>query len=101
MAVTVLDERLAFSSREACDAAGLTYRVVDYWVRQGAVWPSVPAAGHGSQRRWSTRDVDILTRIGSVVRRAEAHGLTVGIAAITAMWDTLEAGDPWTVTLTA
>lgn len=101
MGVTVLDERLAFSTREACDAAGLTYRVVDYWTRQGAVWPSVPAAGYGTQRRWTIRDVDHLTRIGAVCRRAEHAGLSVGIGAVTSIWDQLAAGDGWTVTLTA
>jgi DNA-binding transcriptional MerR regulator len=101
MPVTVLDERLAFSTREACDAAGLTYRMVDYWVRAGAVWPSVPARGYGSARGWTIADVDRLARIGGVVHRAEAAGLSVGVAAIAAMWDQLTAGDPWTVTLTA
>lgn len=101
MPVTVLDERLAFSTREACGAAGLTYRVVDYWVRLDAVVPSVPAAGCGSQRRWSIADVDRLTRIGAVMRRAERAGLSVTVAAVAAMWNALEAGDPWHLTLEA
>jgi len=101
MPVTVLDERLAFSTREAADAACVTYRVVDYWVRNGAVWPSIPARGSGSQRGWAVADVERLARIGGVVHRAETAGLSVGIAAVTAMWDALAAGDPWTVTLTA
>lgn len=99
--VTVLDERLGFSTREACGAAGLTYRVVDYWVRAGAVWPSIAAAGKGTSRSWSVADVERLARVAGVVHRAEQAGLTVGIAAVTAMWDQLAAGDAWSVTLTA
>lgn len=101
MPVTVLDERLGFSTHEACGAAGLTYRQVDHWVRQGAVFPSVPARGKGSERSWTVADVERLARVAGVVRRAEQAGLTVGLAAVTAMWDAMTAGDPWTVTLTA
>jgi hypothetical protein len=101
MPVTVLDERLAFSTREACDAVGLTYRQVDYWVRAGAVWPTIAARGKGSDRGWVIADVDRLARIGGVVHRAEQAGLSVGVAAIAAIWDQLTAGDAWSVTLTA
>lgn len=101
MAVTVLDERLAFSTLEACAAAGLTYRVVDRWVRMTVVVPSVPARGTGTQRQWSISDVDRLTRIGGVMRRAEHAGLSVSCTAVAAIWQALEAGDAWSVALTA
>jgi DNA-binding transcriptional MerR regulator len=102
MAVTVLDQQLGFSSIEACAAAGVTYRMADNWVRAGAITPSITsAAGHGSRRCWSMADVERLTRIGRVIDRAERAGLLVTCAAIAAMWDALEAGDPWSMTLTA
>lgn len=101
MPVTVLDERLGFSTREACGAAGITYRMADYWVRAGAVWPSIAATGKGSSRSWSVGDVERLARIGGVVRRAEQAGLRVELPAVTAMWDQLAAGRPWSITLTA
>ncbi|MGZ4618555.1 MAG: MerR family transcriptional regulator [Frankiaceae bacterium] len=42
----------------ACSAAGITYRQLDYWARTGLVVPSVrPAAGSGSQRLYSFRDI--------------------------------------------
>lgn len=99
--MVVLDERLGFSTAEAAAACGLTYREVDNWTRRGAVWPSIAAHGHGTRREWSTVDIERLARIAGVVHRAERAGLTVGLAAITAMWDALDAGDAWTVTLTA
>lgn len=101
MPVTVLDERLGFSTLEACAAAGLTYRVVDYWVRCGAVSPSVAAHGQGTRRSWSIDDVDRLTRIGAVVHRAERLGLDVECVAVAAMWDAMVAGGTWSVTLSA
>lgn len=101
MAVTVLDERLSFSTSEACAATGLPYSVVDRWERAGVVWPSIPARGTGSRRGWSTVDIERLARIAAVVRHAEQAGLTVSYAAVSDMWDAIAAGDPWTVTLTA
>jgi len=101
MPVTVLDERLSFSTVEACAATGLPYSVVDRWVRSGAVWPSVPGWGSGNPRQWSMVDIERLARIGCVIHRAESAGLAVSYAAVAAMWDAMVAGDPWTVTLTA
>ena len=99
MGVVVLEERLGFSTQEAADACGLTYRMVDNWTRCGAVWPSIPAHGQGTRRMWSTVDIERLARIARVVRDAERAGLQVTYAAITAMWDAIEAGDDWTVCL--
>lgn len=45
----------------ACSAAGITYRQLDYWARTGLVVPSVrDAAGSGSQRLYSFRDILVL-----------------------------------------
>jgi hypothetical protein len=101
MPVTVLDERLGFSTVEAAAACGLTYRQVDNWTRCGAVWPSIPAHGTGTRRPWSTVDIERLARIAGVVHRAERAGLSVGYAAIAAIWDRLTDGERWSVTLTA
>ena len=58
-----------FSSSEVCAMAGVTYRQLDYWTRLGLVSPSItPAAGYGSQRRWSTADLAAVTRIGEIAR---------------------------------
>jgi DNA-binding transcriptional MerR regulator len=45
----------------ACSAAGITYRQLDYWARTGLVEPTVrEAAGSGSQRLYSFRDILVL-----------------------------------------
>ena len=36
---------------------GATYRQLDYWCRTGLLTPDGDAAGSGSRRRWSDRDV--------------------------------------------
>jgi hypothetical protein len=100
MSVVVLDERLGFTTREACAAVGLTYQCVDRWVRGGWVWPSIPAHGQGTRRQWSTVDVERLARIARVVREAETAGFTPSYRTVGDMWDALESRTPWSITLT-
>ena len=97
-----LDAPLAFASSEACAAAGVSYRVLDYWVRCGAVAPSVQvAAGSGSRCLWSMADVERLTRIAAVRRRAAAAGVELSTAAIGEIWAELAVGRRWGIVLTA
>jgi DNA-binding transcriptional MerR regulator len=58
----------------ACHAAGISYRQLDYWARTGLVVPSVrPAAGSGSQRLYSFRDIVVL----KVVKRLLDAGVSL------------------------
>ena len=46
------------TATEAADAAGITYRQLDHWARQGWVTPSIqPGSGRGGRRRYSAADV--------------------------------------------
>ncbi len=52
---------LGYRGPIACAAAGISYRQLDYWARTGLVEPSIrPAAGSGSQRLYSFRDILVL-----------------------------------------
>jgi DNA-binding transcriptional MerR regulator len=58
----------------ACAAAGITYRQLDYWARTGLVEPSIrPAAGSGTQRLYSFRDILVL----KVVKRLLDTGVSL------------------------
>ncbi|MCQ3813256.1 MAG: MerR family transcriptional regulator [Acidimicrobiia bacterium] len=47
-----------FSSKRTAEIAGITYRQLDYWAREGIVCPSLtPASGSGSRRKYSYRDL--------------------------------------------
>ncbi len=47
-----------FSGKKAAEIVGITYRQLDYWARTDLVRPSVAdAAGSGSRRRYSYRDL--------------------------------------------
>jgi DNA-binding transcriptional MerR regulator len=58
----------------ACNAAGITYRQLDYWARTGLVVPSVrDASGSGTQRLYSFRDIVVL----KVVKRLLDAGVSL------------------------
>jgi DNA-binding transcriptional MerR regulator len=58
----------------ACQAAGITYRQLDYWARTRLVEPSVrSAAGSGTQRLYSFRDILVL----KVVKRLLDTGVSL------------------------
>lgn len=58
-----------YTSREACELAGVSYRQLDSWVRQAVVRPAREARGTGSARRWSPMDV-VQLRAAKELRQA-------------------------------
>ena len=55
------DQLVGFRGPTACEVVGITYRQLDYWARTGLVVPSIrAAAGSGSQRLYSFKDVLVL-----------------------------------------
>ena len=72
--VSPLPNDTGYRGPTACNAAGITYRQLDYWARTGLVEPSVRgAAGSGSQRLYSFRDILIL----KVVKRLLDAGISL------------------------
>ena len=58
----------------ACNAAGITYRQLDYWARTGLVDPTVRgASGSGTQRLYSFRDILLL----KVIKRLLDAGVSL------------------------
>jgi DNA-binding transcriptional MerR regulator len=69
-----LPSDLGFRGPVACNAAGITYRQLDYWARTGLVVPEVRgASGSGSQRLYSFRDILIL----KVIKRLIDAGISL------------------------
>ena len=65
---------LGFRGPIACNAAGITYRQLDYWARTGLVSPEVRGAkGSGSQRLYSFRDILML----KVIKRLLDAGISL------------------------
>lgn len=70
---SVPDDMVGYRVPSACQVAGITYRQLDYWARTGLVVPSIrSAAGSGSQRLYSFKDILVL----KIVKRL----LDVGIS---------------------
>jgi len=68
------DDSVGYRGPTACSAAGITYRQLDYWARTELVVPSVrSAAGSGSQRLYSFKDILVL----KVVKRLLDTGVSL------------------------
>jgi DNA-binding transcriptional MerR regulator len=66
--VSPVPEDVGYRGPTACNAAGITYRQLDYWARTGLVEPTVRSAtGSGTQRLYSFRDVLLLKIIKSLL----------------------------------
>ncbi|MEO9328849.1 MerR family transcriptional regulator [Gordonia aurantiaca] len=71
---TVPDELIGYRVPSACQIAGITYRQLDYWARTGLVVPSIRgAAGSGSQRLYSFKDILVL----KIVKRLLDTGISL------------------------
>jgi DNA-binding transcriptional MerR regulator len=69
-----LPSDLGFRGPVACNAAGITYRQLDYWARTGLVEPTVRGAtGSGTQRLYSFKDILIL----KVIKRLIDAGISL------------------------
>jgi len=59
--VAMLPDDTGFRGPTACNAAGITYRQLDYWARTKLVEPTVRSAGgSGTQRLYSFKDILLL-----------------------------------------
>jgi DNA-binding transcriptional MerR regulator len=72
--VSPLPSGTGYRGPTACNAAGITYRQLDYWARTGLVDPSVRGAtGSGTQRLYSFRDILLL----KVIKRLLDAGVSL------------------------
>ena len=68
------DQLVGFRGPTACQVVGITYRQLDYWARTGLVVPLIRgAAGSGSQRLYSFKDVLVL----KIVKRLLDAGVSL------------------------
>jgi len=72
--VSPLPDDLGYRGPQACKAAGITYRQLDYWARTGLIEPTVrPATGSGTQRLYGFRDILLL----KVIKRLLDAGISL------------------------
>nr|WP_240963196.1 MerR family transcriptional regulator [Antrihabitans stalactiti] len=68
------DDLVGYRVPSACQIAGITYRQLDYWARTSLVVPSIRgAAGSGSQRLYSFKDILVL----KIVKRLLDTGISL------------------------
>ena len=69
-----MPDDVGYRGPTACNAAGITYRQLDYWARTGLVEPTVrTAGGSGTQRLYSFRDILLL----KVIKRLLDAGVSL------------------------
>jgi DNA-binding transcriptional MerR regulator len=67
-ATTWSGDELGYGGPQVCKIVGISYRQLDYWARTDLLRPSlVDAAGSGTQRRYSYRDLVALKVIKSLL----------------------------------
>ncbi|WP_121251655.1 MerR family transcriptional regulator [Nocardioides ferulae] len=72
--VSPLPTDAGYRGPTACNAAGITYRQLDYWARTGLVEPTVRgASGSGTQRLYSFKDILLL----KVIKRLLDAGISL------------------------
>lgn len=80
----------AYSTLEVAAATGLSYRALDYWIRNNVIRPSVAgASGSGSRREFSEMDIAVLRAVGRVVEDLGDLGLQASVRLIGLLWEGL------------
>lgn len=97
--VGVCNNHTLIGSTAVVAAAGITYRELDYWIREGAIEPEIDAEGSGRPRFFTVEQADWVCRIAAARALAEAHGITFSVQTIGAMWTALAAGGTWRLIL--
>lgn len=69
------------SAMDACRAAGITYRMLDYWLSSGWLTLTSARPGYGHPRKLTATEVDSITLAARLYRA----GLTAHTACIAAM----------------
>ncbi len=68
--MSLSDHLRFYSSAETAAKAGVTYRQLDYWVRNGLIVPSVSQAnGQGTRRQFSAEDVRRVWVVGQFTQQ--------------------------------
>jgi hypothetical protein len=86
--------------REVLARIGVSFRVLDWWLRHGYVVVADSKSGSGNHRGFTIDEVDDLARLADVYRTAKANGLVLSGETIGRIWTALQTGNTWAVTLT-
>lgn len=62
---------MTYNTEQAAKKAGVSYRMLDYWLRIGAVKIEVNASGSGSRRVFSEAEVEALCAVVAMYRAAQ------------------------------
>lgn len=77
--------RQLVSAPDACRLAGISYRQLDYWCRNGVIIPAQDARGSGTRRRFTLEQVRQLIVAGELADRVAGSKIEVLARAVEAL----------------
>ena len=83
-----VEHRESYSTDEVCAIVGISYRMLDYWLRRGYITIESPARGSGTQRRFTT---DETAALACLVDRYNALNKELDQLADGTMWAAMMA----------
>lgn len=63
MSVSEMHTETLHSAEDVCGAVGITYRILDYWLRKGYIVIENDAHGSGSHRRFTDDELDAVRKL--------------------------------------
>lgn len=95
MPTDIAQEGRLLTSQQAADAAGITTRQLDHWVRIGQVIQpsSTPWQGSGVHRRWTPDEVRVLAVLGQLAAAHAPMTVMASAAAVLLEVDVPKRGD--------
>lgn len=81
------------STAQMLDATGITFRILDYWIRCGVFEPAVEATGSGSRRQFFPESVAMVRTLGRIQEGLSRSGTGVSTVLLSEVYDAMERGD--------
>lgn len=66
---------MALTSREVCEKFGITYRQLDYWIREGKIRAPDPTPGCGYRRSFTRQEIADIAHLVKQVNEREYRSL--------------------------
>jgi DNA-binding transcriptional MerR regulator len=87
-----LPKDVLLSTTQVVDSTGVTYRVLDYWIRNGVLEPVVDANGSGSRRLFEPRQVPMIRALGRIQHALNLNEAGVSTVLLGECFDAMKRG---------
>jgi DNA-binding transcriptional MerR regulator len=81
------------STYEVVEGTDVTFRMLDYWIRNGVIVPDVEASGSGSRRRFTAEQAQMVWTLGRVQAALNRSQSGVSTVLLGEVCDAMERGE--------